>query len=132
MLDIWGIILTALLSALVGAVGGGGALNKSAAKKSEVDYLRGIIGEFRTERDCDRIEIQALESKVNDLENKLEAERKKRRDLEDVVTAKDTRISDLEHKVASLESQLEALEQTPVTKRNGKKPPTGPLPQPVK
>lgn len=60
--------------------------------------------------------------------------------LEQALLAKDKEIASLQleaaqlkDKVAQLEAQLEALEQTPVTKRNnGKKPPTGPLPQPVK
>ena len=55
-----GIILTALLSALVGAAGGSWQSNRANAKKTEVDYLRVIIKEIRTTREQDRIEIDEL------------------------------------------------------------------------
>ena len=67
MLDIWGIILTALLSALVGAAGGNWLLNRQTATKTEVDYLRDIIEEFRKERECDREEIACLNDEVESL-----------------------------------------------------------------
>lgn len=117
MPEIWGIILTALLSALIGAAGGNWALNRSNATKTEVEYLSGMIKEYRLERDCDRLEIQSLTNKVADLKVELEVEQRKRRELEAV---KDTRIAELEIKVATLEAQLEELEQTPRTrKKNG-------------
>jgi len=52
--------------------------------------------------------------------------------LERAILDKDKEIAILQEKVKVLEAQLEALEQTPVTNRNGKKPGTGPLPEPVK
>jgi len=115
MPEIWGIILTALLSALVGAIGGSWQANRANATKTEVEALSGIIKEYRTERDCDRLEIQSLTNKVTDLEGKLEAERCKRREVE---AAKDARISELEGKVKVLEAQLEELEQLPRTRTN--------------
>ena len=103
MLDIWGIILTALLSALIGAFGGNWALNRKTATKTEVSYLREIIEELRKERDCDRIEIADLTSKVAGVKTELETEQGKRRTLES-----DVRL---------LEAQLEELEQTPRTRK---------------
>jgi len=141
MLD-WGIILTALISALLG----GGfvsiylaksqrAINKASATKTEVDGLRGIIEEYRTERTGDRKELYDLECEM--LRVRQESDRKSLDNqtrimaLEEALLAKDREIALLQSKVAALEAQLEALEQTPITKRNGKKPGTGPLPEPV-
>jgi len=60
MSEIWGIILTALLSALVGAIGGSWAVNKSAATKNDIECLQKMLDEYRTERDQDRKEIEEL------------------------------------------------------------------------
>jgi hypothetical protein len=67
MPEIWGIIITALLSAAVGAIGGNWAVNHKTATKTEVSYLREIIEEFRKERECDREEIANLTEEVNEL-----------------------------------------------------------------
>lgn len=72
MPDIMGIILTALLSALVGAIGGGWALNRSAATKAEVEGLKGIIAEYRLEREADREEIACLNEEVESLRRYME------------------------------------------------------------
>ena len=110
MLDIWGIILTALLSALIGAAGGSWQANKANAKKTEVDLLRGIIAELRTERDSDRLEIAVLTAKVADLKVELEVEQRKRREIE---AAKDKRIDDLQAEVEELQKQVKELGGTP-------------------
>lgn len=86
MPEIWGIILTALLSALVGAIGGSWALNRSAAKKSEVEALSGIIETYRKERESDRKEIDELHRLLN---------------------AKDKRIDDLEQEIGELREYME-------------------------
>jgi hypothetical protein len=72
MLDIWAIILTALLSALVGAIGGNWAMNRQAATKTEVSYLREIIEELRRERETDRVEIDCLNEEVDGLRRYME------------------------------------------------------------
>ena len=138
MIDILGIILTALLSALVGAAGGNWLLNRQTATKTEVSYLREIIEELRKERDCDREEITALTGNVSSLkatlqtesdgkeldrktiitlsgqvaalQKELDDERARRREIE---AAKDKRIDDLQAEVEELQKQVKELGGTP-------------------
>ena len=121
------IALVAAFTALVAAVASSlkqRSDNVLAIKREELGALTTTIGQLESRN-------TNLYDRVCALETNLETERDKRRELEKIVMAKDARISELEHKVSILEAQLEALEQTPATKRNSKKPPTGPL-QPVK
>ena len=117
------IALVAAFTALVAAVASGlkqRSDNVLAIKREEIVALTTTIGQLESRN-------TKLYDRVCAVENNLETERDKRRELEKIVMAKDARISELEHKVSILEAQLEALEQTPATKRNSKKPPTGPL-----
>jgi len=72
MPEILGIILTALLSACIGAIGGSWALNRSAATKAEVEALKGIIEEYRLERLDDREEIACLNEEIESLRTYME------------------------------------------------------------
>ena len=106
-----GIILTALLSALIGAAGGSWQSNRANAKKTEVDYLRSIIEELRIEREQDRIEREKDRKEID----KLKEGRKT--DSEEIAY--------LTEEVNELREYMEQKGLTPPPRKPRKK--TGPL-----